>query len=111
MFDILISWLITALAIFVTAQLLSGITVKGFGSSMVVAVVLGLVNAVIRPILIFFTLPINFLTLGLFSFVINALMVMLVGQLVPGFEVKSFWWALLFSIVLSLVQGVLFWIF
>lgn len=111
MLEILISWLITALAIFVTAQLLSGITVKGFGSSMVVAVVLGLVNAVIRPILIFFTLPINFLTLGLFSFVINALMVMLVGQLVPGFEVKSFWWALLFSIVLSLVQGVLFWIF
>lgn len=110
MVEMLSSWLIIALAVFLTAQVLTGVTVSGFASSLMAAVVLGLVNAVIRPIIVFFTLPINLVTLGLFSFVINALMVMLVGKIVPGFEVKDFGWALLFSIVLSVIQGILFWI-
>ena len=102
--EILIVWLISAVLILVLANVLPGIAVASFVTALVVAVVLGLVNAIIRPILLILTLPINILTLGLFTFVINALMVLLVASFVPGFSVASFWWALLFSIILSLAN-------
>ena len=70
-------------------------------------VVLGIINAFIKPVLIILTLPINILTLGLFTFVINALIIILTSGLVPGFKVNGFWWALLFSIVLSIVNSFL----
>lgn len=102
----LLSWLIYALAILLTAYLLPGVTLAGFGTALIAALVLGLVNAVLKPILILLTLPINILTLGLFTLVINTLMVLLASAVVKGFDVKTFWWALLFSIILSLVHGV-----
>lgn len=101
--EILISWVVTAIVILILAYVLPGITVAGFLTAMAVALVLGLVNAFIKPVLVVLTLPINILTLGLFTLVINALMVMLVSAVVPGFRVAGFWWALIFSIVLSLV--------
>lgn len=75
-----------------------------FLTAVVVSVVLGVINAILKPILLFLTLPITLVTLGLFTFVINAALVLLVAQIVPGFDVVSFTWALLFSLVLSLVS-------
>lgn len=105
--NILIRWLVSALAIIASAYLLPGIKVDGFVAALTIAVVMGLVNAVIKPILVILTLPINILTLGLFTLVINALLILLVAKIVPGFTVAGFWWAVAFSIVLSLVGAVL----
>lgn len=101
----LIQWLISAAAIFVTALILPGIRVGVF-SALITAIVLGLLNAFIKPIIVVLTLPVNILTLGLFTFVINALIVMLAGAIVPGFRVAGFGSALLFSIVLTIVNMV-----
>jgi putative membrane protein len=101
---ILIHLVLSALAVFVTACLLPGVKLSGFGAALVVAVVLGAVNAVLLPVLMLLTLPINILTLGLFTFVIIGGMVELVAWLVPGFRVASFGWALGFAIVLWAVN-------
>ena len=107
--QIIIRWILSALAVIVTAYLLpkEAIFVESFFVALVVAVVLGFINSIIRPILVILTLPIQFLTLGLFTLVINAGLVMLTSSLVSGFYVKSFWWALLFSLVLSLVGAII----
>lgn len=107
MVQVLINWLIYSLAILVAAYLLPGVDVANFFVALVLAVVLGLINAIIKPILLLITLPINILTLGLFTLVINAAMIMLADYLVPGFTVANFWWALLFSLVLSLINWLL----
>ena len=99
---ILLSWILSAVIIFLLSYILPGITVSGFMTALVVALVLGLVNAFIRPVFLLLTLPLNVLTLGLFTFVVNALLILLVAAIVPGFMVANFWWALLFSIILSL---------
>ena len=104
MMGFLLQWLVSGVAIIITAYLLPGVALKGFTAALVTALVLGLVNAVIRPILILLTLPLNILTLGLFTLVINALLIMLAASIVPGFAVKGFWWALLFGIVLAIVN-------
>jgi putative membrane protein len=104
---ILVNWLISALAIIVAAYLLPGVSVSGIGVALILAVVLGLINAVIRPIILLLTLPVNVLTLGLFTFVINALMIILADAVTPGFAVRNFWWALAFSIILALINSVL----
>lgn len=101
---ILINWLLAALAIMATAYLLPGVSLSGFVPALVTALVLGLVNAIIKPVLLLLTLPINILTLGLFTLVINALLIMLVSKLVSGFQVQGFWWALVFSVVLTVVN-------
>jgi putative membrane protein len=101
---ILINWLLAALAIMATAYLLPGVSLSGFVPALVTALVLGLVNAFIKPLLLLLTLPINILTLGLFTLVINALLIMLVSKLVSGFQVQGFWWALAFSVVLTVVN-------
>ncbi len=103
---IIINWVISALAILVTAYVLPGATVEGIMPALVLAVVLGAINAFLKPILLVLTLPINVLTLGLFTLVINAALVMLAAMIVPGFAIASFWWALLFAIVLSIVNWV-----
>ncbi len=105
---ILINLVLSAVAVLIAAYIIPGVAVDGFFAALVVAVVLAVVNAFIRPILTFLTLPVNILTLGLFSFVITALLVMLTGAIVPGFVVTGFVAALLFGVVLSLVSGVLF---
>lgn len=105
---ILIRLLINALAVLITAYILqSGVRVNSFVDAVVVAVVLGIINAFIKPIVTILTLPINLLTLGIFSFILNGLFVLLVSRIVPGFEVAGFWWAVLFSVVLSLVSALL----
>jgi putative membrane protein len=103
----LLNLLLSGLAVFVSGRLISGVRIDSFGTSLVVAIILGLVNAIIKPILVILTLPINVLTLGLFSLVINAIVVLIVDALVPGFEVGGFWSAILFSIVLSVVSMIL----
>lgn len=104
---ILIHWVISALAIAITAKLLPGVQVDDLVSLFITAFVLGIINAVIKPIAIILTLPITIITLGLFTLVINALMIMLTSYLVPGFHVANFWWALIFSILLSIVSTIL----
>ena len=104
---ILINWIVSALAILAAAYLLPGVHVTSFIAALVAAVVLGIINAIIKPVLLILTLPINILTLGLFTFVINALVILLAANLVPGFSVDSFWWALIFSVVLSVISSFL----
>lgn len=104
---ILINLALSALAVYVTARILPGVVLDGFGTALVVAVALGAANAVLRPLLLILTLPINVLTLGLFTFVIIGGMVQLVSWLVPGFQVFGFWRALAFALVLWLVNAFL----
>lgn len=105
--EILISWLLSTVAIIVSAYLLPGVHVDSFVTALVAAAVLGIINAVIKPILVILTLPINILTLGLFLFVINAVCILLVSSVVSGFRIDGFLWALLFGIILSLVNSAL----
>lgn len=105
--NILINWLVSAVAIIISSYIIPGVHVADFLTALLVAVVLGIINAIIKPIILLFTLPINIMTLGIFSFIINALLIMLTGAMVKGFTVENFVSALLFSIVLSLVKIVL----
>jgi len=104
---IILSLILNTLAVAVAAYLLPGVHVDGPLAALVVAIVLGIVNVVVKPILVILTFPITIVTLGLFMFVINALMIMLTAWIVPGFAVDGFWWALLFSLVVSLVGSFL----
>jgi putative membrane protein len=101
--NFLLQWLVSGLAIIITAYLLPGVRVAGFFAALVTALILGLINAFIRPVLILLTLPLNILTLGLFTLVLNALLIMLAAAIVPGFSVQGFWWALLFGLVLAVI--------
>jgi putative membrane protein len=103
----LLTFFINAVAVAITAYILPGVNVAGFVNALLAAIVLSIINAFIKPIVILLTLPINIITLGLFTFVINALMILIVSTIVPGFNVDGFWWALLFSLILSVVQMVL----
>ena len=100
----LLHWLISALAIAIAAYLLPGATVTPLGA-IILAIVLGLINVFLKPIVLLLTLPINILTLGLFSLVINALLVILAAKIVPGFEISGFWTAFFFSILISLINA------
>ncbi|MEQ8358797.1 MAG: phage holin family protein [Cytophagales bacterium] len=103
----LIRLLVNALSVYLTAYLLSGVVIEDFLYAIGVAILLAIVNTVIRPILIILTIPITILTLGLFLFVINVFMIMLVDWIVDGFYVQNFWWALLFGIVMFFINVVL----
>lgn len=99
-------WLVNVLALLVAAALLDGVSVDGVLAGIVAAALLGLINISIRPILVLVTLPINILTLGLFTFVVNALLLQFVAWLVPGFTIDGFWWAVLAALVLAFVNAV-----
>lgn len=101
---ILLGWAINALCLLALPYLLSAVQVDDFGSALVVALVLGLMNVFIRPVLIILTLPINILTLGLFTFVINGVLFWLADRIVGGFTVASFGWAIVAAFVYSLVS-------
>lgn len=104
----LITWLLTAIALAITAALVPGITLVGWTTAAIVALIFGLVNAIVRPILFLLTLPLTILSLGLFAFVLNAFCLMLVAYFSPaGFVVSGFIPALVGSVVLALVTGVL----
>jgi putative membrane protein len=98
-------FLLSGLAVVLAAYLLPGVHVDHYGYALLVALVLTVVNWIIKPILIVLTIPITVVTLGLFLLVINALMILLVDYLVPGFSVDGFWWALAFSLILSLINS------
>lgn len=101
---ILLRWFVTTIGILVVPQLISGVTVKGFGSAVAAAAILGVLNACVRPILIILTLPLTVVTLGLFILIINALLFQLAGAVIPGMMVDSFWSALWASIIVSIVS-------
>lgn len=100
-----IMFLLNGLAVLLAAYLLPGVDVKHYGYALLVAAILALINTLIKPVLIILTIPITLVTFGLFLLVINALMILLADWLVPGFEVNGFWWALLFSLVVSLFNS------
>jgi putative membrane protein len=99
--------LLNAFVVFLASYILQGVEVDNFVTAIIVAVVLGILNIFLKPILVILTLPINILTLGLFTLVINTLLVLLASSIVPGFEVLSFWWALGFSLIVSVISSFL----
>ena len=104
--NFLIKLVLSALAIFVTSLLLPGVHVNNFLDALIVAAVLSLLNHIVRPILILLTIPITVITLGLFLLVINAVLILMVGRLIDGFVVDGFWWALLFSIITTVINSI-----
>ncbi len=100
--------LTTAISVMIIAHFMKGVFVASFTTSVIVAVVLSLLNVFIKPLLILFTLPVTLLTFGLFLLVINAIIILLCTKIVGGFAVDTFWTALLFSIILSLLQSIMF---
>ena len=103
-----VNLVVSALAVLISAYILPGVKVDGFMTAIVVAIVLGALNMFIKPILLLLTFPLTILSLGLFTFVINAFLVLLVSNIVPGFKVLGFLWALIFSLVLSIVSSFLY---
>ena len=104
---VLIRWLVLTISIILTSYLVDGIYVESFFSALFAALILGILNALFRPVLLVITLPINILTLGLFTFVINALLLKMVSGVVPGFYVHGFWSAVFGSLIISLVSWLL----
>lgn len=98
----------TSIVAFGLSYILSGVRIDSFWAAIVLAIVLAILNAIVKPILIFFTFPLTIVTLGLFLFVINALIILLADSLVDGFHVDGFWWALLFSLLFSIISAILF---
>ncbi|MGL5941343.1 MAG: phage holin family protein [Waterburya sp.] len=107
MWQFLLTWLATAIALFITALIVPGVTIVSFSSAIIGAAVLGLVNAIVKPILILFTLPLTILTLGLFLLVVNAIALGLVGYLTPGLSITGFFPAIFGSIVLTIVSSLI----
>ena len=104
---LIIRWLVLTVSIVFTSYIIDGIYVSGFFSAFFAAAVLGILNAVLRPVVILFTLPINVLTFGLFTFVINAMMLKMASGLIGGFEVRGFWAAVFGSLIITVVNGLL----
>jgi putative membrane protein len=107
MMTLLLVWILNAVALLVVAYVLPGIVVASFGSAMLAALVLGLINMLVKPVLILLTLPITIVTLGLFLLVLNALMFWFAGSILKGFQVNGFWWAVGGAILYSLISGFL----
>ena len=103
----ILKWLGYALTVMFVAWIIPGISVENFLSALLVAVVLGLINVFIKPILMLITLPINFITLGLFTLVLNALLLMLAGYVTPGFDVDGFWSAFFGALILSILSALI----
>lgn len=107
MISIIARWIVNAIALYLVANIVPGIHVSGFGSALIAVVIIGFVNALIKPILFLLTLPITIVTLGLFSLILNALMLLLAGSVISGFRVDGFLPALIGSIVLSVITMIL----
>jgi putative membrane protein len=101
---LIVVWILNAVALLAVAYLLPGILVASFGSAMIAALVLGLLNALVKPILILLTLPITIVTLGLFLLVLNALVFWFAGSVLKGFQVEGFWWAVLGATLYSIIS-------
>lgn len=96
--------LITAVSVIILAYLLSGVQIDNYTTALIVAFVLGVLRLIVRPLLILFTLPITIITLGIFLLFINAFIILMADRLIAGFSVDGIWWAILFSILLSIIQ-------
>ena len=105
--NLIIKLLLNAVAVVVLSKLLNGVSIDTYTTAIIVAVVLSILNALVKPILIILTLPITILTLGLFLLMVNASIILLADKLIDGFSVNGIWTALLFSILLSVFQSVL----
>mgnify|MGYP001418645008 FL=1 len=105
---LIIKLLLTALAVVILSKILPGVAVEGYGSAIIVAIVIALLRLIVKPILVLLTLPITIITFGLFLLIINAFIIMMADYFVGGFAVVTIWWALLFSLLLSLFQSLLF---
>jgi putative membrane protein len=103
---VILRLLLYTCAVLITAWILRrGVHVENFATAIMVAIALAIINTFIRPVLVFLTIPVTIVTLGFFLLVINGLIIMLIGRIVPGFSVDGFWWALLFSIILSIIAS------
>jgi putative membrane protein len=105
---LLIRIFVSAILVMLISYLMTGVDVDSFTTSLIVAIVLGLLNLIVKPVLILFTIPVTILTLGLFLLVINAIIILLCDNLVDGFSVNSFWTALFFSVVLTISESIVF---
>ena len=103
----MLKFLITALAAIIASYILPGVYIDGLLSAVILALLLGLLNVTVRPLLLMLTIPATVLTFGIFIFVINAIVILICDAILPGFEVDNFWWAMLFSIVLWLTNSLL----
>ena len=101
----IIRFLLTGLAVMLTAYLLPGVHVENYGYALLAALVLSIANVIVKPLLILLTIPLTIFTLGLFLLVINAMIILMVDYFVPGFQVDGFWWALVFSVILSVFNS------
>ncbi|MDH7463439.1 phage holin family protein [Chitinophagaceae bacterium 26-R-25] len=106
--NLILRIIISAVVAFGLSYILSGVHIDKFTTALLVAIVLGILNAIIKPIIVILTLPITIFTFGLFLFVINAAIILMAAKFVPGFKVDGFWWALLFSFLLSLITSVFY---
>jgi putative membrane protein len=104
---LILVWILNAVALLVVAYLLPGITVASFGSALIAALVLGLLNMLVKPVLVLLTLPITIVTLGLFLLILNALLFWFTGSILKGFQVNGFWWAVIGAILYSIISGLL----
>lgn len=107
MIGLIIRWLILTIAILSAAYLLEGIRISGFWTAFFAASVLGILNALLRPILIVLTLPLNILTLGMFTFLINAFILKMASGFIPGFDIEGFWTTVFGSLIISVVNWLL----
>jgi len=104
---LILVWILNAVALLIVAYILPGISVASFGAALIAALVLGLLNTLVKPVLVLLTLPITVVTLGLFLLVLNALVFWFAGSILKGFQVAGFWWALGGAIIYSIVSGLL----
>lgn len=105
MTGLLVRWVINALGLLLIANIIENVSLEGFGAALISVLVLGIVNAVIRPILLLLTLPLNILTLGLFTFVVNGFILYMVASVVDGFQINGFLAAIVATILLSLISA------
>ncbi|WP_454692283.1 phage holin family protein [Achromobacter aloeverae] len=105
--SLILVWILNAVALLIVAYVLPGIAVASFGSALIAALVLGLLNMLVKPVLVLLTLPITIVTLGLFLIVLNALLFWFAGSILKGFQVNGFWWAMIGAVLYSIISGLL----
>lgn len=102
-----VNLLINGFAVYATSSLLGGVHISDFSTAVIVSVILGVFNALLKPVLLILTLPITIFTFGLFAIILNGLIILLVSFVVPGFTVDNIWWAVLFSLFLSVINWII----
>ena len=111
MFNLILVWVLSAAAIFITSKLVKGFEVRSFGSAMFASLIIGFLNMVLRPLLLLLTLPVNILTLGLFTFVVNAIVLRLAAGMLKNFDIKGWTPAIIGAFVLVVINIIIFTIF